>query len=325
MNSPNHSGSAPSGEPNEPTTPNTPSRPRPQTAGRETPSDITPKPLHHPTFSRQIKLEITPSFYYDPLDPTTHNPEYASKVSGLDFIARPSYLVDRNKSMPETNNGSLTDRDDDQYHTEDDSALDGEVELQAKPSPPAEFEKPLPRLGKLVSTSDSYTQNGAITLSLCSRFTSWGRGEYNTIVYPDKYDTRVGKRALMLWFHAKDIAKYPDNDDGWMKLPDLHCVIATESSAGISINGVHLKKNEQGSMQFGRVYTGDEVVVWKAKSALKFTCEFFHGEGKERRPDGMPKFRIETASPAIAGAKSKGKEREGVPLMSSGALPAPAA
>lgn len=324
MDSPNHSGSSPSGEPNEPTTPNTPSRARPQTAGREAPNDITPRPLHHPTFSRQIKLEITPSFYYDPLDPSTHNPEYASKVSGLDFLAKPSYLVDRNKSLPETNNGSSTDKDDDQYHTEDDSALDGEAEAEAKPSPPTEFVKPLPRLGKLVSTWDSHTLHGAITLNLSSRFTSWGRGEYNTIVYPDKYDTRVGKRALMLWFHSKDIAQYPENDDGWTKLPDLRCVIATESSAGIFVNGVHLKKSEPGKMQFGRVYTGDEVVVWKDKAGLKFTCEFFHGEGKERRPAGAPRFTIETESPAAVGSRSKGKEKEGVPLMSSSALPAPA-
>lgn len=326
MHSPNHSGSSPSGEPNEPTTPNTPSRPRPQTADRQAPNDITPKPLHHPTFSRQIKLEITPSFYYDPLDPSTHNPEYASKVSGLDFLAKPSYLVARNKSMPETNNGSLTDKDDDQYHTEDDCGLDEEPQSESKPSPPAEFVKPPPRLGKLVSTSDSYTPNGPITLNLSSQFTSWGRADNSTIVYPDKHDTRIGKRALMLWFHAKGINKYPEGDDSWLKLPDLHCVIATESSAGIFINGVHLKKREPGRSQFGRVYTGDEIVVWKDnKVGLRFTCEFFHGEGKERRPDGAPRFRIETENPPVAKSSGDRNEREGVPLMSSGALPAPAA
>ena len=31
------------------------------------------------------------------------------------------------------------------------------------------------------------------------------------------------KRALMLWFHAKNIEKVPEGDDSWTRLPGLHC------------------------------------------------------------------------------------------------------
>lgn len=173
---------------------------------------------------------------------------------------------------------------------------------------PSEFLKPPPRVGKLASTPDSYTPKGPVTLNLNSRLTTWGRAPSNTQVYPDPTDTRVGKRALMLWFHAKDIDKIPEGDDSWTKLPGLHCIISTESSAGVFVNGVHLKRGEDGRRQFGRIYTGDQVVVWKeAGKALKFSCEFLQGEGKDGRPAGMPRFRIETEG---SGGRAKGKERE---------------
>jgi hypothetical protein len=112
----------------------------------------------------------------------------------------------------------------------------------------------------------------------------------------------------MLWFHAKDIEKVPEGDDSWTKLPGLHCIISTESSAGVFVNGVHLKRGEEGKRQFGRLYSGDEVVVWKESGkALKFSCEFFQGEGKDARPAGTPRFKIETEG---SGLKGKGKERE---------------
>jgi len=350
MDSPYHSGSSPGGEAGEPTTPGSTSQPRPTTAEQRTPIQVTPKPQNQSTFSRQIKLEISPSYFYDVNDPSTHNIEYASKVSGIDFTAESKYS-ESEKSLPGVkqeppsrpppggSHGSST-RDMDTHgpksqdsitpghaaehgesqrdagndsHQSDDSQSN---DITLPPSTheatgvgaPAEFLKPPPRVGRLASTPDSYTPKGPITLNLNSRLTTWGRAPSNTQVYPDPTDTRVGKRALMLWFHAKDIDKIPEGDDSWTKLPGLHCIVSTESSAGVFVNGVHLKRGEDGKRQFGRIYSGDQVVVWKeAGKALKFSCEFLQGEGKDGRPSGTPPFKIEMEG---SSGNSKGKERE---------------
>jgi serine/threonine protein kinase len=347
MDSPYHSGSSPGGEAVEPTTPGSVSQLRPTTAEQRTPVQVTPKPLNQSTFSRQIKLEISPSYFYDVNDPSTHNIEYASKVSGIDFAAKPGYL-EGDKSMPsdkqeppsrpppgdshgsstrdmdakgaksQDSQGYIADHEEQQHepyggsHHSDDSQSNDITLPPTTQDPgtdgPSEFLKPPPRVGRLASTPDSYTPKGPVTLNLNSRLTTWGRAPSNTQVYPDPTDTRVGKRALMLWFHAKDIDKIPEGDDSWTKLPGLHCIISTESSAGVFVNGVHLKRGEDGKRQFGRIYTGDQVVVWKETGkALKFSCEFLQGEGKDGRPSGMPRFKIETEG---SGGRAKGKERE---------------
>lgn len=339
MDSPYQSGSSIGGAAAEPTTPNSPSQPQSARAEHPTPVQITPKPANQSTFNRQIRLEISPSFFYDTNDPSTHNVEYASKVSGYDFTSKPSYL-ESDKSMssgkgppsrppPEGSHGSstrdmvtqgsATDQDDDHYQTDGTNHESDEVRPTTEPTTeealathdanvdePAQFLKPPPRVGKLTSTSDSYMPKGPVTLNLSSRLTTWGRAPSNTQVYPDPSDTRVGKRALMLWFHAKDIDKVPEGDDSWTRLPGLHCIISTESSAGVFVNGVHLKRGEEGKRQYGRIYSGDEVVVWKeAGKSLKFSCEFYQGEGKEGRHPGSSSFRVETE-----GLSSKGKEKE---------------
>jgi serine/threonine protein kinase len=329
VESPYHSGSSPGPDALEPTTPNSPLHAE-SGAEQQSPATITPRPVNQSTFSRRIRLEISPSFFYDTNDPSTHNIEYASKVSGYDFSTRQSSLKSESSTRsdgqgpptrraPEGSHGSstrgpvtqgsTTDQDDDNYQTEptaDDTTQGGLSE--PGPSDCAQFLKPPPRVGRLASTVDSHTLKGPVTLNLSSRLTTWGRAPSNTQVYPDPTDTRVGKRALMLWFHAKDIEKVPEGDDSWTRLPGLHCIISTESSAGVFVNGVHLKRGEEGKRQFGRLYSGDEVVVWKeAGKALKFSCEFFQGESKEMRPAGTPRFKIETEG---SGLKGKGKERE---------------
>jgi serine/threonine protein kinase len=354
MDSPYHSGSSPGAEAVEPTTPGSASRPT--TAGAEqqrTPVQVTtPKPLNgQSTFSRQIKLEISPSYFYDVNDPSTHNIEYASKVSGIDFAAKPGYL-ESEKSMPSdkqdppsrpppggshgSSTGDVDSKDakpqdsiaeshatvheehqqvtgSDSHYSDDSQSNDITLPPMTQDTTgidlgPSEFLKPPPRVGRLASTPDSYTPKGPVTLNLNSRLTTWGRAPSNTQVYPDPTDTRVGKRALMLWFHARNIDKIPEGDDSWTKLPGLHCIISTESSAGVFVNGVHLKRGEDGKRQFGRIYTGDQVVVWKeAGKALKFSCEFLQGEGKNGRPVGGPRFKIEFEG---SGGRGKGKERE---------------
>jgi serine/threonine protein kinase len=340
MDPPYHSGSSPGPDAVEPITPNSQAHQSGEGA-QQTPATITPKPLNHSVFSRRIRLEISPSFFYDTNDPSTHNVEYASKVSGYDFTTRPNSLKSESSTRsdgpgpptrrpPEGSHASstgdnvnqdcVTERDDDNYQTDGTNGdvvttteePDQKVVDQSHSSDSANFLKPPPRVGKLASTPDSFTPKGPVALNLSSRLTTWGRAPSNTQVYPDPTDTRVGKRTLMLWFHAKDIEKIPEGDDSWTRLPGLHCIISTESSAGVFVNGVHLKRGEEGKRQFGRLYSGDEVVVWKeAGKALKFSCEFFQGEGRDARPAGMPRFQVETEGSASAsGSRGKGKERE---------------
>lgn len=124
-----------------------------------------------------------------------------------------------------------------------------------------------------------------------------GRSPLNTVIFPDPLDTRVPKRGIMIYFHAKGIDKVERNGGDWTKLPDLHCLIATDSSNGIFINDTKLNaKDSKGNQLYGRVYTGDEVTVCQGHTKanlLKFTCMFNHGEAKEPRTNDEPGFEVE--------------------------------
>ncbi|KAK5127042.1 hypothetical protein LTR85_008401 [Meristemomyces frigidus] len=311
MDSPQATNS-PVAELNEPTTPQTPADSHGHAGGRlnGTPNvhdDITPKQAQQSTFNRQINIPIPVSFFYDPNDAATHTPEYATKMSGHDFVANPSYMIPAGVSLPASMSGSATDNEHEDNHDD----TDAEPEVPALLPPPAEFIKPPPRLGRLVTTPESFPQ---VTLNLSQQFTTWGRASSNTHVYPDIHDIRVPKFGFTVYFWAKDMDKYADPSE-WTRLPGLYCGIITDSSVGIHVNGVELKKGEPGRRKFGRVYTGDEVVVARAgpdgKPGLKFKCEFFHGEGKEKRPEGS-KFLVETEGTEGRSYRSKSKGKENV-------------
>lgn len=76
--------------PNEPATPRTPDVPQHNSLEQSSKfaSQVSePTPKARPSASnRQISLPLTASYYYNPLDPTTHNLEYASRISGFDFV-----------------------------------------------------------------------------------------------------------------------------------------------------------------------------------------------------------------------------------------------
>lgn len=323
MNSPHSGNSSEGGESNAPPEPRTPAQAEfssPQNAPNE---DVTPKPRQIAEFSRQINIPIPASFYFDAEDPSTHTLEYASKVSGHDYLANPSYIrqMAEGTSLPATMSaGSATDNaaTDDENEVTEAAAENAAVTTSrhiAMP-PPSAFVKPPPRLGRLVSTADSFTP---ITINLSSRMTSWGRAG-DTHRHPDAHDTRIAKRAILLYFHAAGIDALPEDDQRWIHLPDLHCLITTQSSLGIAVNGVPLKKAEAGKWAFGRVFSGDVIEVvpppaeGQGKGGLRFVCEFFHGEGRGRRPEGGARFtqRVAGAEPARGKGKGKEKEREKV-------------
>ena len=282
---------SPSAEVNEPTTPRTPD-PLPhssasQTNGfaEETPTRRQGETPKQPVFSRQINLPISASCFFEPNDPSTHTLEYATLKSGHNFLADNALSSTTSVSLPPTAAGSRSSNVDEQAN---------QTPIVPLLQPAPEFVRPAPRLGRLTSTADSFAP---VTINVANRVTTWGRGLQNSSVYPDREDTRIPKRGIVLIFYAKGIDKAVDSSQhqDWTKLPDLYCVLNTQSSVGITVNGVKLAATDkEGKALFGRVHTGDVIDVWTGKSGrLSFVCEFFHGEAKEPRVEGEPRFLVQ--------------------------------
>jgi len=272
---------SPSTEENEPTTPGS-AQSHGDASQRSVPAEDTPTRPQEETpkqrvFSRQIDLPLSASFFYDPKDPSTHNVEYASLRSGHDFSAASTVSASR-LPMLSTNNSAVVS------HAVAKSIC-GLPSLQPAP----EFLKPPPRLGRLVSTSDSFAD---VTITLKSIETTFGRGPNNTVSWHDEKDSRIPRRAFTIMFHAPGIKAAKTAGKDWTKMDGLHCVIATEGKFGIFVNGIKLMpKDAKGRALYGKVHTGDVITVWRGDSSvngakgtgLSFVCEFLHGESKERR------------------------------------------
>ncbi|KAK8175307.1 hypothetical protein IWX90DRAFT_106634 [Phyllosticta citrichinensis] len=305
MDSPRSSNS-PEGDQNEPTTPRTPEvsqqhslqasdTPTPRVGPTQNHSVVkdTSRPSQEATpkqkngFSREIKLPLLPSFFWRPDDESTHNNEYSSKVSGIDFDRGPVYAPPKLLSLPSTSVPSDTSEDD----TDSGSKRRGSEEapnttagaLESYSSTDGEFRRPKPRLGNLTTTPDSFFH---IVLRLETDCVTWGRLKDCSIVYPDSADTRIPKNAFTIWHHVSGEPDAIKNNKDWTKLPGLEVLIHTNSRSGIRVNGVKLEPPQPGgSYQFGKLYTGDVITVYQRKhEVLSFVCEFFHGESAKRRP-----------------------------------------
>ncbi|OQO06349.1 hypothetical protein B0A48_08938 [Cryoendolithus antarcticus] len=322
MDSPNHSGSSPGGDVSEPTTPV-------QEIEQNTPNEITPRPAQpkafspvRPTpqrvFSRQIQMEFPPSIFYDSSDPNTHNLEYASRASGHDFLVQPRYLVS-SKSLDEVKPEDVKPEQISYLEGASASSETTQEDVAEDTSPPlpqSQFRKPPPRLGKLVPLPGSfYTE----PLILTTQEAHWGRALNNTHVYPHREDVRVAKRAIIFKWHApppKPANKLFDpidstDPDAWTKLPNLHCMLSTESRTGLRVNGIPLHRPEaDGTYYYGRIYTGDVIEILKeskGKPGLSFVVELHQGEGKAGRPVGEETFK-EIRADAGKGAGEEGKQ-----------------
>ncbi|CAK3889873.1 uncharacterized protein RCC_03088 [Lecanosticta acicola] len=264
--------------------------------------DQTPRPA---AFSRQIKLPIPASFYYVPDDPSTHNLEYASKVSGHDFASDPVFYPN-DTSLPPTENPSAEVT---QEIFEDEAQSKDQISGTAEDEQ-AEDDSASPMYGKLVSTKDSVAR---ITLPLNQRHTTWGRAPENTYVYHDSNDTRVARTALAIFFHAPGIEMLSEGED-FTKLPGLYCGVITHGSIGVRINSVQLKKGTSGKQPYGKLHTGDEIEIFSrtsgnGKGGLKFKVEVYCGDGIKPRPSHEPRFTVEKGSTSSR-SKRKGKNKE---------------
>lgn len=159
------------------------------------------------------------------------------------------------------------------------------------------FVKPAPRLGKLKSMLDSFTD---VTINLNNRMTSWGRASSNSVIYPDSADTRVPKCGLQITFWAPGIEEKVENGVDWMKVAGIRTVVSTQTSTQIWVNGVKLRREStdgEAGYLFGKIYTGDVVTIREGAPGqfLKFLVEIYYGDSARYRPPEEPfKIRKET-------------------------------
>lgn len=279
--------------PNEPATPKTPDVPQHNSLENGSHhsqfSDATPK-AKPPTFSRQISLPVHPSLFYDPNDPNTHNLEYASKKSGVDFLSSAEATRTSGMHMPDTMRFSTENSD--VSHDLDHPRQDGSATSADVPGLPAELDiKPPPRrFGKLIATPDSFVPN--LSMMIDQSRTSWGRLPTNTLVYEHARDTRVPKIAFIIFWYvdkpgSDSVKELSQQGKDWTSLNDLRVGIFTCATSGISINGKHLRqKDDKGRALWGQLHSGDIIQVYhdaKGTECLKFKCEFYVGLAKEPR------------------------------------------
>ncbi|KAF1959184.1 Pkinase-domain-containing protein [Byssothecium circinans] len=276
--------------PDEPPTPKTPDIP--QHNSLEYPSkqpsqnsEPTPK-ARPPALNRQIALPKTASLYWDPYNKDTHTLEYASKVSGFDFVGAQRDATAGASQMADTIRQSTG-----QESASDAAQTSSDLGLQQLPAE-LDIKPPPRRLGKLIATPDSFVPG--LVLNIDQSRTSWGRLKTNTIVYENSLDTRIPKTAFVIfWWSSQtnlqeDVQKLSQQGKDWTSLTDLHVGIFTCATSGISINGKHLMhKDSKGRQNYGQLHTGDIVQVFQnRRECLKFKCEFYLGDGKEPRSSG---------------------------------------
>ncbi|PVH99485.1 Pkinase-domain-containing protein [Periconia macrospinosa] len=273
--------------PVEPATPKTPDIPQHNSleySSKRVSQNSEPTPRAKPTLDRQISLPKTASLYWDPYNKETHTLEYASKVSGFDFVNAQQEAVaaaDIEDTM----------RQSESSEPNDDAAQASPVAL---PQIPAEkgFKSPPRRLGKLTATADSFAPN--LVLNIETSKTSWGRLNTNSIVYENAKDIRVPKTAFIIFFwaaHDKNaVENLSQKGEDWTTLSDLHVGIFTRASSGISVNGKHFRKtDEKNRILYGKLHTGDIVQVFhdpRTNQCLRFKCEFYLSDSKNPRLPG---------------------------------------
>ncbi|KAF2663039.1 kinase-like protein [Lophiostoma macrostomum CBS 122681] len=274
--------------PNEPATPKTPDVPQHSSLEHHSQqasqfSDATPKAK--PALNRQISLPKTPSFFYDPFDPNTHNLEYASKVSGLDFVSASGPGKSDGIPLPDTAHVSTVNA----HVTQEPQSATAPAHSTLPPE--LDIRPPPRRLGKLTASSDSFAP--LLVLPIDKNRTSWGRVKENDLVYEQRSDTRVPKTAFTIFWHSPDresIDQLSQEGKDWTTLRNVHVGIVTGATSGITVNGKLLRKTDgKGNYLYGWLHTGDVIQVYqdaRGSECLKFRCEFYFGTGKEPRPLG---------------------------------------
>ncbi|KAL5338898.1 kinase-like domain-containing protein [Aspergillus crustosus] len=172
---------------------------------------------------------------------------------------------------------------------------DNETEFEPPADPtqaggPVAIPRPLPTpgqarplLGKLITLPGSIFD---LTLRLEQRCTSWGRGPNASICYPDPMDARIPAYALEITFWAPSLEAREAAGTDWMSIPGTIAHLSTKTRKCIWVNDCELRKGPENGFQFGKLYTGDIITIYRHRNKfLKFRCEFYHGDSARGRPE----------------------------------------
>ncbi|KAJ5117998.1 hypothetical protein N7448_004356 [Penicillium atrosanguineum] len=147
---------------------------------------------------------------------------------------------------------------------------------------PEEFTKPPKLLGRLKSTPGSILD---VNIRLERRMTSWGRGSSATFQHPDPMDVRIPAYAVEVTFWVKGMELQIARGKDWTEIPGVAAILSTKARKGIWVNGTELHKAGSEDMQYGHLYNGDIITIYRHKDAyLDLQCEFYHGESAQPRP-----------------------------------------
>ncbi|KAI9838610.1 MAG: hypothetical protein M1819_004924 [Sarea resinae] len=265
-------------------------------------------------FSRRIAIQPPASSWYEADDPSTHTLEYASRKSGINYLAQGaqsteqlgSKAIDGAATVPAKTFGQfgqgqrfITDNNDKSFPLYPPSAhlnLKGDMTELNTPdkslSVSSKASNALSRgiVGKLTSLPGSIAD---VTLNLHQRKTTWGRSRDSTIVYPHPEDVRIPRNALEIDFWCHEAEDAERNGEDWAQLKCLQAIIRTRSKAGIWINGIHMSKEAKNGFICGMLYTGDVISVCEdtnKKEYMRFRCKFYVGDSASPRPAGEPRF-----------------------------------
>ncbi|KAJ5591997.1 uncharacterized protein N7459_002366 [Penicillium hispanicum] len=242
--------------------------------------DATPKPRK---LSRRIDLDVPETASEGSCDhsaqPSRQNSAHPQEPAAPDYDIEFATTLDA-----QTGQAILQ-----QLHAAEPTPSDLVVHQPSTPVslPDPEFVKPPKILGRLKSLPGSILD---INLRLEERMTSWGRGPSATIRHEDTMDTRIPAYALEITFWAPGLEVKIAEGQDWTQVPGVMALLSTKTRKCIWVNGIELRRStstgdESECLQFGKLYTGDVITVWRHKHQyLRLGCEFYHGESAETRP-----------------------------------------
>ena len=98
-------------------------------------------------------------------------------------------------------------------------------------------------------------------------------------------DVRIPAYALEITFWAPKIECMIAEGQDWLEVPGVTALLSTKARKCIWVNGVELRKSGAEGFQYGKLYTGDVITVYKHNGQyLDLRCEFYHSESVQTRP-----------------------------------------
>ena len=230
--------------------------------------------------SRSVSItENDPRFYYRSDDPSTHNLEYASRVSGIDFVAqyksRQSGTSQRGFAKLRRDETYLGEKTFDASQDMEAAYGNGHQESQPTTSPikatsikkQDTFAKPPTRLGKLTTIPGSVID---ATYKLTKQVTTWGRDPNGTFAYPDAQDRRVSRSHFDIIFwkpgierDLQEITSAGGSADSWQSMENIWAIITTRSSTFISVNDVKVERGNGDAYYYGKLHSGDVITIFE--------------------------------------------------------------